>query len=169
MPDLFEIADVHVALGGDTFNTVPRYEVTAGEIALLQAIHGSDAIHNIVPRGTVVRSQRVERERLKIVYGSARNNDGRLLVEILYPGAAARIFERLDELELVDSQFKSEPVARAGTVRQEERTATQEAAALLVEHSNQNQPALDPEDAANGLDEIEADQADVVGDAGALG
>ena len=36
-----------LALAGDTGNTVPKANITAAEIALLQAIHGSDAVTDI--------------------------------------------------------------------------------------------------------------------------
>lgn len=140
MPDIFETADIHVALGGDMLNTVPRFGVTAGEIAVLQVIHGNDAIHDIIPTGQIVRPQRVERERLKSQYAMARNNDGRAHVETIYPGAAARIFERLDELVLDDSQFKAVPMARGNPAIAAERQAIADAAGEAVNESNANQP-----------------------------
>lgn len=173
MPDVFEIADLHVALGGDSLNTVPRFGVTAAEIAVLQVIHGSDAVHDITPRGTIERPQRVERQRLAAVYGSARDRDGRLHVETLYPGAAARVFEKIDELELGDTQFKVIPQGRID--RSVERMQAADAAALLVEQSNQNQPVpdVDAEDRANGLEELPGDpvdeHADEAANPGALG
>lgn len=150
----FEIANIIVANGGDTLNTVPRYGVTAAEVAVLQVIHGTDSISNIIPRGTVERPQKVERARLKAVYGTARNHDGQLFVDLLYPGAAARVFETFDELELVDGQFASAPVRRAGTARQAEAVAISEEANLLVEQSNRNTPAAAEE---GGFEEIEGD------------
>lgn len=107
MADIFETAHCHVALGGDTLNTVPKYNMTAGEIAVLQMIHGKDAINEIEPSGTVKRSNRVEKARLLVQYGKAHDGRGGSILEKLYPGAAARIFQRLDELELSSTQFKA--------------------------------------------------------------
>lgn len=126
MPDFFEVADCLVALGGDHGNTVPKRRVTAGEIAVLQVIHGTDAIAEVKPLGKIERSQRVERERLKTIYGGARDNQGNSLVEKMYPGAAARVFERLDELQLVDAQFAAERIGRGGSERQAAALAASE-------------------------------------------
>lgn len=115
MPNSFEIAHCFVALGGDIQNTVPKSNVTAAEIAVLQVIHGNDAVRDIEPVGSIQRSQREERERLRAVYGRARDSEGRSLVEVLYPGAAARTFEKLDELQLEDVQFKIARGARPTT------------------------------------------------------
>ena len=117
MPDYFEVADCLVALGGDAGNTVPKRRVTAGEIAVLQTIHGNDAILEVKPLGKIERSQRTERERLKAIYGGARDSQGNSLVEKLYPGAAARVFERINELMLVDEQFAAERRGQGGTER----------------------------------------------------
>lgn len=118
MPDFFEVADCLVAIAGDRGNTVPKRRVTAGEIAVLQVIHGNDAVLEVKPLGKIVRSQRTERERLKALYGGARDNNGNSLLEKLYPGAAARIFERLEELVLVDEQFAAERKGLGGSERQ---------------------------------------------------
>lgn len=102
-----DTANILVALGGDTKNVVPKYNVTAAEIAVLQAIHGYDAISEIEPTGSVPTNNRAERERLREEYGNARDSDNRSIVDGLYPGAAARVFEKLSELTLVEEQFKT--------------------------------------------------------------
>lgn len=126
MPEYFEVADCLVALGGDAGNTVPKRRVTAGEIAVLQVIHGNDAILEVKPLGKIERSQRTERERLKAVYGGATDGQGNSLVEKLYPGAAARVFERLNELALVDEQFAAERKGLGGSERQAAAMAARE-------------------------------------------
>jgi len=103
--DYFETANVVVALGGDINNTVPKANVTAAEIALLQAIHGNDAVIEIEPNGTVKRSNRVERVRLTAEYGKAQDHNGKPIIDGLFPGAAARLFQRIDELLLSPAQF----------------------------------------------------------------
>lgn len=105
--EVYETANILVALGGDLGNTVPKYNVTAGEIAVLQVIHGGDAILDIEPSGVVKRTPRVERARLDFEYSSdSKKKQKTCPVEALYPGAAARIFQRLDELRLASVQFK---------------------------------------------------------------
>lgn len=105
MAENFETADMIVALGGDINNTVPRYGVTAAECALLQAIHGTDAVTLIKPTGSVKRSNRAEKARLVGIYAPHENSNGAKVMNQLYPGAAARLFERYNELELAEAQF----------------------------------------------------------------
>jgi len=118
-----QTANLFVALGGDMGNTVPKYGVTAAEIAVLQAIHGDEAVTGIEPVGEIRVSAREERERLGLVYGGAKDNDNNRIVDLVYPGAAARLFERLEELNLSDEQFK--PISRV-SARRAPPEATQE-------------------------------------------
>jgi hypothetical protein len=105
--DVFETANIMVALGGDIGMTVPKFGVTAAEIAVLQTIHGNDAILSIDPKPAVQRTMRVERARLDKIYSSdAKRKDRKCPVAAIYPGAAARLFQRIDELQLASSQFK---------------------------------------------------------------
>jgi hypothetical protein len=101
-----QTANIMVAIGGDRGNTVPKYGVSATEIAVLQAIHGPDAIFDVEPADDIEDGNRDELAvELKEVYTGARM---RSLVEALYPGAAARVFENLDELDVTDEQYKAE-------------------------------------------------------------
>ena|SRR3569623_1247944 len=102
-----QTANIMVALGGDRTNTVPREKVTVAEIAVLGHIHGRDAIFDVEPLGEEEVDNREELARIKHTYGGARDNDGRSMVEQVYPGAAARLFERLKDLGLDESQFKA--------------------------------------------------------------
>lgn len=148
--DIFETAHCLVALGGDLNNTVPRYNVPAGELAVLQIIHGKDALIEIEPAGVVKRSNRVEKARLQQIYGRASDGNGNSLLEKLYPGAAARIFQRLDELDLASVQFKP-GLAPPGIDEKTERDlkAFREGALLA--------DGTVDEDAMNGLDELAGD------------
>lgn len=101
----FQVANCIVALGGDTGNTVPKTNVTAAEIAVLQTIHGGDAVKEIVPTREIPANHRAERERLLMTY-RAKDGENRPIVDRMFPGAAARVFERLDELQLTADQFK---------------------------------------------------------------
>lgn len=102
-----QTANIILSLGGDSGNQVPKYGVTAAEIAVLQAIHGNDAVADIEPLGDVQRSHRDERARLLAIYGRMRDQRDVSPVSILFPGVAARVFETLAELDLDESFFKA--------------------------------------------------------------
>lgn len=114
-------ANVLVDLGGDTGNQVPLFKVSPAEVAVLIAIHGESAVHDIDPLpasdtieidGVNVRwTNRVELDRVRRKYGRAKNGEDVAHVDILFPGAAARVFETFDELGLPEEFFK--PTARA--------------------------------------------------------
>lgn len=107
-----QIANIMVALGGDKGTTVPKYGVTVSEIAVLRAIHGNDAVFDVEPLGEVDRTDREEIRRLTDEYGRARGGDGNVeIVKNLFPGAAARAYQTLDELEIDETFFK--PIAHA--------------------------------------------------------
>lgn len=113
-----QTANIMLDLGGDTGNQIPKLGVTPAEIAVLIAIHGESAVHDIEPAGDVpvnadgVRwTNRVELDRLRRVYGRAKNGEDTSHVDILFPGAAARVFETLDELNIPAEFYK--PTARA--------------------------------------------------------
>ena len=120
-----QTANILLAIGGDLGNTVPKYRVSAAEIALLRAIHGDEAVFDVEPldlpavdeEGEVL-TNRAELQRLKLVYQAAKI-DNKPIVEMLYPGAAARVFETLDELGLAEAHFK--PVAHAKTIQEAPR------------------------------------------------
>mgnify|MGYP000908862086 CR=1 FL=1 len=104
-----DICNVMLALGGDRRNTVPKYDVTPAEIAVLQAIHGDDAVTDIEVKGEKEKSNREELSRLRQIYGRARPEGGDVAyVDVLFPGAAARVFQTIDELELNEIFFKAE-------------------------------------------------------------
>jgi hypothetical protein len=102
-------ANILLALAGDKGNTVPKYGVTIAEIAVLMELHGNESVTDIEPIDEVPTNHRAERARLLELYG--RMEDGKFTskaVEKLFPGAAARVFEHLDELELPEEFFKAE-------------------------------------------------------------
>lgn len=102
-----QTANVLLSLGGDHGNQVMKHDVTASEIAVLRAIHGDDAVKEIEPCKDVKRSNRDERARLLGTYGAAKSEEGKPIVEGMFPGVAARVFETLAELDLPDSFFKA--------------------------------------------------------------
>ena len=110
-----QTANCFVYLGGDKGNSVPVSGATASEIAVLRVIHGDDAVHDIEPAGEVKISHRAERSRLLEKYGARRPDrpNGEPFseaVELLFPGAAARLFDTLEDLDLPEHLFK--PIER---------------------------------------------------------
>lgn len=107
-----EQAKVLVALGGDRGNSVPRI-VTPAEIAVLQAVHGPDAVYDIEPiKGEKLdRSGANELARLRAEYGNARDQDGKSVMAEVYPGRAPSLPSRLRDLDIADEHFK--PTSRA--------------------------------------------------------
>lgn len=101
-----QTANILLSLGGDHGNTIPKWGVTAAEIAVLREIHGDDAVNDVEPVGEIKRSNREERARLVAIYGGAKNAEQKPIVESMFPGVAARVFEKIDELELDESFFK---------------------------------------------------------------
>lgn len=103
-----QLANIMVAIAGDTGNTVSKYEVTASEIAILRVIHGEDAVTDIEIVGSdKMRSNRVERERLAQIYGGTKDENNNSIFATLFPGAAARMFVEVAELELPEQFFKA--------------------------------------------------------------
>lgn len=100
-----QLINAMISLGGDHGNTVAKFGITVAEVAVLQAIHGNDAVKEIEIVGSVERSHRQEIARLLAVYG--RMHDGKDVspVSTLFPGAAARVFEKLDELDIPDEFY----------------------------------------------------------------
>jgi hypothetical protein len=101
-----ELANILLALGGDRNNTVPKYRVTPAEIAVLMAIHGADAVFDIVPLGETENTPfREERERLFRLY-PAKNEDNEPIVVQVYPGTSPILHTTLESLGLDESLFK---------------------------------------------------------------
>lgn len=116
-----QTANIMVDLGGDNGNQVPKYKATAAEIAVLISIHGESAVHDIEPLGDeefvdidgeqVRWTNRAELTRLRRIYSTAKDGEDRLIIDNLFPGSAAQVFETIDELGLPEEFFK--PTARA--------------------------------------------------------
>lgn len=107
-----QTANCYVYIDSDKGTSVPKDGVTVAEIAVLQRIHGADAVHDIEPTGEIERSHRDERNRLVEIYGRSTVEDdtGRPIsvVQALFPGAAARVFTSFDEIDVPADCFKAE-------------------------------------------------------------
>ncbi|SEG64946.1 hypothetical protein [Bosea lathyri] len=154
-----QTANIMLALGGDVGNTIPKYGVTAAEVALLRAVHGDEAVFDVEPTGEIERSNRAELGRLNLEYAGSRlvGTDTRA-VSALFPGAAARVYESFDELELDESFFKAktrvtansavEPVPSAQEKPAETKKATKgKKAAAAV-------PAPEPQAEDDGIEDM---------------
>lgn len=109
-----QTANCYVELGGDSGTKVPKYAITVSEIAVLRAIHGPDSITEVEPTNDVKRSDREEIKFLYETYGRAKADGSDTgIVATLFPGAAARAFQTLDELELPEEFFKAESRVKA--------------------------------------------------------
>lgn len=102
-----QTAHILLSLAGDSANQVPKYNVTAAEIAVLNAIHGDGSVIDIEPAGNVNRTHREERARLLSIYAKMQDGKDVSPVSTLFPGAAARVFETLAELDLPPEMYKA--------------------------------------------------------------
>jgi hypothetical protein len=118
-----ELANILLALGGDRNNTVPKYRVTPAEIAVLSAIHGTDAVFDIVPLNeTETISFRDERERLMRLY-PAKNEDNNSIVLQVYPGTAPVLHTSIESLGLDESLFKPTEHAKPAPAKAPKKVA----------------------------------------------
>jgi hypothetical protein len=109
-----QLANIMLGIGGGRDNTVPKYGVTPSEIVILQAIHGEDAVHDVEPLDDEIeRSSREELSRLRGIYGGAKDGNSNFIFNEIFPGAAARAFQTLDELALPEEFFKAQTRMKA--------------------------------------------------------
>ena len=86
-------ATVTVRLNGDMRHTVEKHGVTPPEIAVLKAIHGEDAVVDIIATGMDKREHLAEMERLRDVYKTQLG-----LINQMFPGIRPDLPARLDDL-----------------------------------------------------------------------
>lgn len=115
-----EYANIQVAIGGDTGNTVPKFFVPASEIALLLAIHGPDSLFDFepveAPADAEDLSDSEELQRLRSIYGHVTDGEGEQYLKQVYPGAGAKVVRTLDALEIPEGAYKVlERVSAKGT------------------------------------------------------
>ena len=102
-----QTANALLALGGKRGETVPKYGITPAEIAVLQFLHGADAVYEIdIQAEEVKRTHRQEIERLRENY---HRREGEKLISVavdaLFPGVGAQVPQNFDELELPTELF----------------------------------------------------------------
>jgi len=69
-----KLYSIKLRLAGSVANEVRKSDVTAAEIEVLRAIHGADAVSDIVETGEVKRDSAAERQRLYARYAGPQNN-----------------------------------------------------------------------------------------------
>ncbi|MDV2964528.1 hypothetical protein RZ532_00950 [Nitratireductor aquimarinus] len=103
-----ELANVLVALGGERGHTVPKRNVTPAEVAILMAIHGEDAVHEIeVQEDTSDRSGRAEVEHLYERYKATDPDTGKFIVGEVFPGRNPDLPKTFEALGLPDELYKA--------------------------------------------------------------
>lgn len=138
-----ELANIMLNVGEDGSSIIPRWGVTPAEVAVLRLIHGDDAVNDIqILEGEALtdgkkRTHRQEIARLMDVYGKPTPEGGREApaVSRLFPGAAARVFESFEELELDESLYKA--TGRATTKPESETPVEAPPADALVPLTDQ--------------------------------
>lgn len=91
-----------VALSGDITNTVHKADITVAEVAVLRAIHGAGAIMDIRALSMDKRPHAEEIARLRGIY-QAKDGDGRLLINLLFPGITPTLPVRLSDIGLEET------------------------------------------------------------------
>lgn len=156
-----QIANCLLSLGGDHGNQIMKFHVTAAEIATLIAIHGDESVSEIEPQGHVKRSHRDERGRLLAIYGAAKTADQKPIVEGLYPGIAARVFETLAELDLDQSFYKA--TGRMAPLEADAPTAEPEATAEHTDDAPEFDADADEAGVGEDIDDGHGAKDDVLG------
>lgn len=119
-----QLANCLLAIGGQRGNSVPKYRVTPAEIAVLMAIHGVDAVYDITPLDEEIeRSSRDEKARLFEKY-PAKDDDGRIVVEAVYPGNSPVVHQDIEDLGLPEELFATTERVSAKPKAKKAKSAT---------------------------------------------
>jgi hypothetical protein len=185
-----ELADCMVAIGGtDSGTTVMKFGTTPAEVAVLQAIHGNDAVTQIkvYPKSVVAldeygrtRSSRAEKERLTAVYGKNDPAGGPRrspALENLFPGVASPLFQSFADMDLDDSLFVVPPVSKRAARDMDEpdpatpdltKTSKADLVALAAERGVEVDPKASKAELIAALNAapapVEVDDEDGIGD-----
>lgn len=114
-----QLCSATVRLGGLLTSTVHLVGVTPAEIIVLQSIHGSDSVVDIIPTGAEPRSQHEEWDRLSQKYDrhnsfSTPDGDDGSVMSRLFPGAVKRLPVNLKEIGLGDLLPPEKSLEQAG-------------------------------------------------------
>lgn len=148
-----QTATITLKLGGDDGNTIQKWGVTPSEVAVLREIHSSDSVSDIaIHPEEITRSGKAERQRLLEIYGRGDGNGNfrAPVVEALFPGVAAPLYKKFEELELDESFYAA--TSRAAPTK----TIARELPDEPVEEKAAD-PAAEPADEDDGIADIEDD------------
>jgi hypothetical protein len=94
-----QFCKVEIKLGGDMLNTVIKNGVSVPEIVLLRQIHGgADSVRVIEIEDARKVQNSAELERLRREYDTAKNEDGKRVVDMVFPGAGIKLAEQLSDI-----------------------------------------------------------------------
>jgi len=101
-----DYCNIMLAVGGNKDHTVPKYNLSVAELALLRLIHGDDSIFDV----ELVEQKEInlydEKNRLLEKYSEARDAEGDRVAGKLYSGTS-KVFEHIQELFLPEEFFKA--------------------------------------------------------------
>lgn len=98
-----------VRLGGSVLNEVRKTDVTKAEISILRALHGTDAVSEVLPNGSVARDADEERTRLESIYLGGSDTTRAKVAEMLGPRVVN--FEDSDAPAAEEDEAPDEPPA----------------------------------------------------------
>ncbi len=158
-----QVATIMLALSGDSGNTIQKYNVTPGEVAVLRELHGADSVTDIlIMEEEVDRTSRAERQRLLDIYSRVQPNGSRTApaVDNLFPGVAARVFETFDELELPDEFFKVPPQRAEEPEEAKPEPAPKAAKSAKKGKATKAEPAKPAPEPADDIGEIDDEHSE---------
>lgn len=96
-----QLASAVVRLGGSRDNTVHKVGLTVAEIVVLRAIHGGDdSVTDIQPTGMDKRPHAEELNRLRSIYGNAKDDKEESILTKIFPGASPNLPVNLKDIGL---------------------------------------------------------------------
>lgn len=78
---MFKLYSCKIRIGGSVLNEIRKTDVTAPEIEVLRAIHGSDAVLDVKQTGEAKRTDREERARIEDIYAGPMSGMGESLAK----------------------------------------------------------------------------------------
>ena len=142
-----QFCSVSVRLSGKPNHVVSNKRVSVPEIRILQALHGADAVLDIVPLELVDTTSEEERERLKKSYEPAQVEEQRNLVD--------RVFGPVGALPTTLAAIGLDPRAEAKRLREKAQSLAAAADKMDEMEAGQDEGYLveDPADDVLGFDD----------------
>ncbi len=151
-----QTANIMLAIGGDAGTTVPKYDVTPSEVAVLRMIHGDSAVFDIEPTckltGDDKRTDREEIARLAALYGSAKISTPTGEVPVmthLFPGGGARAYQDFDDLDIPEEFYKPTERAKPSKAEDDADKKTAKSKKADKEDAKKDEPKGESENGEN--------------------